>query len=102
MDILDLGVGEAEDFLDIDLGLADKLLGENPEEMIKSWVDQCNQDVASGLDQETQPDLESDLANLELTEEETPAVAVRTVSSVVQVPAAPPPSTATKEEGRKE
>ncbi len=102
MDILDIGVGEAEDFLDIDLSLADKLLGENPQAMIKSWVDQYNRDVTFGLDQETQPDLERDLANLELTAEETPPVSARAVSSAVQAPTTPPPVAAAEGEGQNE
>ena len=64
MDILDIGVEETEDFFDIDLSLADRLLGEHPQEMIKNWVEQYNREVTSGLDQETQPDLESEMANL--------------------------------------
>ncbi len=102
MDILDIGVGETEDFLDIDLSLADRLLGERPQEMIKNWVEQYNREVTSGLDQETQPDLESEMANLELSEEEPQASTAHTVSSVVQAPAAPSPPTAPKEGERKE
>ena len=101
MDILDLGMEEPEDFLDIDLSLADRLLGETPQAMIKSWVEQYNRDVTAGLDQETQPDLESDMASLELSEEEPSASAAHTVSSVVQVPPAPSPSAATRDEERK-
>ncbi len=69
---------DQEDFSDIDLDLADELLGESPEEMIKDWVVQCNQDVTSGLDQETQPGLERGFKSLELADEETPEVALRT------------------------
>ncbi len=95
VDILDLDVEESEDFSDIDLDLADELLGGSPEEMIKNWFAKCNQDVTSGLDQETQPDLERGFKSLELADEEIPEVAV---SSVIQVPAAPSPSAAATED----
>ncbi len=97
VDILDLDVEGSEDSSDIDLDLADELLGGSPEEMIQNWVTKFNQDVTSGLDQETQPDLERDFTNLELADGENPEVSVRTVSSVVQVPATSSLSTATQE-----
>ncbi len=101
LDILDLDVEGSEDFSDIDLDLADELLGGSPEEMIKNWVARCYQDVTSGLDQETQPDPERDFKGLELAEEETPEVAVCTISSVIQVPTAPSPSVAATEDERR-
>ncbi len=102
LDILDLDVEGSEDFSDINLDLADELLGGSPVEMIKNWVARCNQDVTSGLDQETQPDLERGFKSLELADEETPEVAVRTITSVIQVPAAPSPSVAATEDERRE
>ena len=100
VDILDLGVEGSEDFSDIDIDLADELLGGSPEEMIQNWVTKFNQDVTSGLDQETQPDLERDFTSLELADGEGPEASVRTVSSVVQVPATSSLSAATQETER--
>ncbi len=92
VDILDLDVDGSEDFSDIDLDLADELLGESLEEMIGNWVAKCNRDVTSGLDQGTQPDLESDFRDLELADGWTPEATTRAASSVTNVPAAPLPS----------
>ncbi len=97
VDILDLGVEGSEDFSDIDLDLADELLGGSPEEMIQNWVDKYNQETTSGLDKEMQPDLERDFTKLALADGENPEVPARTVSSVVQVPATSSLSTATQE-----
>ncbi len=96
MDILDLGVQGSEDFSDIDLDLADELLGGSPEEMIQNWVDKYNQETTSCLDEEMQPDLERDFTNLALTGRESPEVSARTVSSVVQIPATSSLSTVTQ------
>ncbi len=96
IDILDLGVEGSEDFSDIDLDLADELLGGSPEEMIKNWVEKYNQETTSGLDKEMQPDLERDFDNLTLAAGEDPEVSARTISSVVQVPATSSLSTATQ------
>ena len=41
VDILDIDVDGSEDFSDIDPALADHLLGDIPEEMIKNWVTGC-------------------------------------------------------------
>ncbi len=96
VDILDLGVQGSEDFSDIDLDLADELLGGSPEEMIQNWVDKYNQETTSCLDEEMQPDLERDFTNLAVADKENPEVSVRTVSSIVQIPATSSLSTATQ------
>ncbi len=41
IDILDIDVDGSEDFSDIDPALADHLLGDSPEDMIKNWVAGC-------------------------------------------------------------
>ncbi len=102
LDVLDLDMEGSEDFSDIDLDLADELLGESPEEIIGNWVARCNQEVTSGLDQETQPDLESGFKSLELADEETPVVTACTISSVIHVPAASLPSVAATKDKRGE
>ncbi len=47
VDILDIDVEGAEDFSDIDPAVADPLLADNPEEMIKNWVAGCNRGMTS-------------------------------------------------------
>ena len=66
LDILDIDVDGSEDFSDIDPEMADELLGGGPEEMIKNWVAQCNQEVTAGQETGTQPNLENGLHSLDL------------------------------------
>ncbi len=49
LDILDIDVEGSEDFFDIDLDLADELLGESPEEIIENWIAKCNLVWTKGL-----------------------------------------------------
>ncbi len=96
VDILDLGVQGPEDFSDIDLDLADELLGESPEEMIQNWVDKYTQETAACLNNEMQPDLARDFPSLTLADGASPEVSAHTVSSVVQIPATSSLLTATQ------
>ncbi len=89
VDILDLDVDGSEDFSDIDLDLADELLGESPEKMIGDWVSRCNKEVTAGLDQGTQPDLESGFRDLDLADRVTPDATTSTASSVTHASAVP-------------
>ncbi len=59
VDILDINVEGAEGFSDIDPVLADRLLGDSPEEMIKNWVVGCNRGTTA----------ENELRNLEAVNE---------------------------------
>ncbi len=47
VDILDIDVDEAEDFVEIDPAWADHLLADGPEEMIKNWVTGCNKQTTA-------------------------------------------------------
>ncbi len=47
VDILDIDVDGAEDFIEIDPVWADHLLADGPEEMIKNWVTGCNKQTTA-------------------------------------------------------
>ncbi len=91
VDILDIDVDEAEDFVEIDPAWADRLLADGPEEMIKNWVTGCNVQttalrVATGTADSTgpsadcaqaapdppAPEKEEDPEEMDATEAETP------------------------------
>ncbi len=89
LDILDLGVDGSEDFSGIDPGLADELLGEDPEEMIGNWVAKCNHKVTNSLGDETHPDLKNGFRNLDLTDEGMGSETSGAATSITNASAAP-------------
>ncbi len=92
VDILDIDVDEAEDFVEIDPAWADHLLADGPEEMIKNWVNGCNKqttairaatgttdcedpsaDCAQAAPDPPAPEEEGAPEDMDATEAETPA-----------------------------